>query len=574
MKTFESRRCAAPLGAVLLSVLLLAGCGGNGAGSPAAEPYSSEVSDALRLSMASYDRVRQLLIRDSLDGLDLESEALVQSLAAAGAALGSGSIASLVEESRRAAASMAQSSDLDTARAAFGEVSRTLIGVAAADPLLIEGWSAFSCPMTKTFPKWMQPGDELQNPYMGVSMPSCGVEADWTVPRPESLEEIEAHAELVHGGGDPADGDEIAHYTCSMHPSVKRGAPGTCPICSMDLVPVTRREVETGVFVVDAARRQEIGVRTEVARLEQVNVSVRAVGRVVYDESRLSEVTVKYEGFVGKLHVDRTGDRIQRGQVLFEIYSPELYATQEELLAALESQRRARDTAAPDRADYLVSAAKQRLRLWDLSDGQIARVSAVGEPIQYLPVLARSSGYVVEKNIVEGSMVVPGQVLYRIAALDRVWIEAAVYESELPLIEVGQRAEVTLPYQPQRRFEAEVSFIYPYLERETRTGTVRLILANPNLELKPEMYVNVSLLTRRGEQLTVPEEAVLYAGDRRLVFVDLGEGRLEPRTVEIGVRSGDRIEIASGLEAGEVVVTSGNFLIAAESRLKSAIGKW
>ena len=164
--------------------------------------------------------------------------------------------------------------------------------------------------------------------------------------------------------------------------------------------------------------------------------------------------------------------------------------------------------------------------------------------------------------------------LQALARLDRVWIEANVYEAELDLIEVGQAAEVTLPYLQNRTYEGKVSFIYPYLEGKSRTGIVRLELANPHLELKPEMYANVLLVAERGERLTVPEEAVLYAGEGRLVFVDLGEGRLEPRRVEVGIRSNDRVEIVSGLEAGEIVVVSGNFLIAAKSRLKSATGKW
>ncbi len=241
---------------------------------------------------------------------------------------------------------------------------------------------------------------------------------------------------------------------------------------------------------------------------------------------------------------------------------------------ALDSQRTASGTAAPQRADYLVDAAKRRLRLWDLSDEQIAAVSTGGEPIQYLPVFAPTTGTVIEKHVLEGSMVEPGQTLYKLAGLDRVWIEAEVYEAELPLVEVGQAAEVTLAYLPGRTFDGEVSFIYPYLEGRSRTGIVRLELANPDLELKPEMYANVLLVAERGERLTVAEEAVLYAGDRRLVFVDLGDGWLEPRRVEVGIRSGDRVEIVSGLEVGEIVVTSGNFLIAAESRLKSATGKW
>ena len=558
--------------------------GEDGAVALPATDYPPAALEALRRATAGYDRARDLLVNDSLGGLAAEASEIATALERAHVAVeGAGetavdsSVPAFLEEATRAARSLGAAGDLDAARSAFGELSRSLIAVAAADRRLVEGWQVLSCPMTETFPKWMQregATDRLEpaNPYMGQAMPACGTPDDWTVEAPEGLAEIEAHAEMVHGGG--ADGDEVSHYTCSMHPSVKRDAPGTCPICSMDLVPVSRQEVATGTFVVDATRRQQIGVRTEAARVEPVAVEIRAVGRVAVDQSRMSEVSVKYPGWIGRLRVDRPGQSVRRGDVLFELYSPQLYASQEELLAALESQLAARDTSVPDRADYLVDAARQRLRLWDLGDEQIERVAATGKPIQYLPILAPSSGVVMEKNVVAGSSVLPGQVLYRIARLDRVWIEADVYESELPLVAVGQAARVALAYLPARTFEGRVSFVYPYLDGASRTGTIRIELANPELELKPEMYANVVLVAERGERLTVPEEAVLYAGERRLVFVDLGEGRLVPRTVVTGVRSGERVEVLSGLEAGEVVVTSGNFLIAAESRLKSATGKW
>lgn len=541
---------------------------------PTAE-YPQVVLDALRETLRVYEEVRTQLTQDRMDGLSTRAERLAQSFVTARSALGNEgapAILALVDEGERSSSSLAAVDDLETARVAFGEVSRSLFALAAADPRLVEGWQSFSCPMTSTFPRWMQPAGELENPYMGQAMPGCGSPADWSLPQPEGVAELEAHAQHVHGGLD--EGDEIAHYTCSMHPSVKRGAAGTCPICAMDLVGVTRREVETGTFVVSAERRQQIGVRTEAVGTQAMNLKIRAVGRVTYDETLLSEVTVKVGGFVGRLSVDQTGQLVRQGEVLFELYSPELYASQEELLAALASQQAARSTQAPDRADYLVDAARQRLRLWDLSESQIEAIAESGQPLRDLPILSSSSGYVVEKMVVQGSSINPGQTLYRIAGLDRVWIEAEVYESDLSLIEVGQLAEISLPYLGGKRFEGRVAFVYPYLRAETRTGTVRIALANPGLELKPEMYADVSFAIERGERLTVAEEAVLYAGERRLVFVDLGEGRLQPREVEIGVRAGDRYEVLAGLEMGERVVVSGNFLIAAESRLKSATEKW
>ncbi len=338
--------------------------------------------------------------------------------------------------------------------------------------------------------------------------------------------------------------------------------------------PARLDELPSGVVRIDAQRRQEIGVRTAVVELRPVTVTIRAVATVTYDETRLTEVSLKNRGWIERLFVNETGQAVRRGQTLFTLYSPELLAAQEELLAALASQDRARQTEVPGRADYLVDAARRRLLLWDLSSEQVEEIVRTREPIQNLAILSPASGHVVEKGVIEGGAVSPGQTLYRIADLATLWLEAAVYESELPLVKVGQEAEVTFPYLPGRKLRARVGYVYPYLEPDSRTGTVRLELANPGLELKPNMYADVVLEAPRGERVVVPEEAVIYAGKRRMVFLDLGDGRLQPRTVELGVKSGDGHEVLSGLEVGEVVVTSGNFLIAAESRLKSAAEKW
>jgi Cu(I)/Ag(I) efflux system membrane fusion protein len=337
---------------------------------------------------------------------------------------------------------------------------------------------------------------------------------------------------------------------------------------------VTRQEVESGEITVETGRRQTIGVRTGSVERRPMRIEVRAVGKVTTDETRLSEVSVKYPGWIGRLHVDQTGQPVRRGETLFTLYSPELYATQGEYLSALESQRRARSTSAPDRADYLVEAARQRLRLWDLRDRDLDEIAASGRPLQYLPITSPVSGYVLEKRVVEGAAVEPGMMLYRIAALDRVWVEAEVFESELPLVRVGQAATVTLPNLPGEPRMGRVTFIHPELDDETRTGRVRIELENPRLVLKPAMYADVALEVDRGERLVVPESAVLYAGPRRLVFRDLGGGRLKPQPIVVGIASGDWIEVLEGLGEGDRVVTSGTFLVAAESRLKSATELW
>jgi membrane fusion protein, copper/silver efflux system len=371
-----------------------------------------------------------------------------------------------------------------------------------------------------------------------------------------------------------SDGSDIAYYTCAMHPSVKQPGPGKCPICSMGLVPVTRQERDSGAIFVDAQRRQAIGVRTGFVERKPLTIHIRAAGKVVYDETRVSSVSVKYRGWIGRLDANTTGQLVKRGQVLFTLYSPELYAAQQEFLAVLESQKAARETAAPDRADYLVAAARTRLHLWDIREGQIDAIASSGKPVEYLPILSTVAGYVIEKNVVQGAAVEPGRELLRIAGLDTIWIEAELYEAELPLVAVGQRVDVTVPYIPGRSWGGRVAFVYPYLENASRTGRVRIEIANEGLELKPDMYANVELAVDRGSRLAVPESAVIYAGPRRLVFLDLGEGRLRPQPIHVGLKVGDDYEVLSGVEAGDRVVTSANFLIAAESRLKSAIEDW
>ncbi|HEX2163962.1 MAG TPA: efflux RND transporter periplasmic adaptor subunit, partial [Thermoanaerobaculia bacterium] len=461
-------------------------------------------------------------------------------------------------------------------RQAFGEVSRFVMPLVGADPALVaelELWP-YLCPMVEDgFGEWFQPGDEMANPYMGEEMLTCGTSDDWAVRGVGSAAEALAHARAVHAGegGDPA---EVAFWTCPMHPSVGAAEPGRCPLCGMDLVPVTRGEADSGVVIVDAGRRQEIGVTTTTVTVRPLGGTLSAVGRVTFDASRLTDVTVRIGGYIEELHVDRPGQPVRRGQPLFTLYSPELYAAQQELLTALASQRAAAGTTAPERADYLVRAARERLRLWDLSAEQIDRVISSGQAIERLPVLSPASGHVVEKDVVAGAAVEPGMRLYRIAALDRVWVEAEVYESELSRVAVGQPATVTLPYLPGKTFHGRVGFVYPYLDGESRTGRVRIELANTDGLLKPDMYANVELTTGLGERLVVPRSAVLHAGRRSFVFLDLGEGRLRPQQVETGVAEGEWVEVLSGVEEGDTVVASGNFLVAAESRLRSAIEQW
>lgn len=358
-----------------------------------------------------------------------------------------------------------------------------------------------------------------------------------------------------------------------MHPSVRQTGPGKCPICGMDLVPVRRNAQGFGEILLGEGSRELGGITTGIVEVRSVGSEIRAVGRVTFDETRFEDVTVKYAGYIGRLYVEATGAPVRRGQTLFTLYSPELYAAQQEYLAALESQRAAQSTAAPDRADYLVRAARQKLRLWDLSDAQVREIERTGKPVEQIAVPSPASGYVVEKDVVEGAAVQPGMRLYRLAGLDRVWVEAEVYESELPKVRTGQPAVVTLSYLPGEELRGRVSLIHPQIDPASRTGKVRLSIPNrigpSGPTLKPDMYADVVLQAQPRDALMVPEEAVLYTGPRRIVFVDLGDGRYEPREVRLGAKNEGSFEVLAGLRAGDVVVTSGNFLLDAEARLQS-----
>ncbi|MBW2415756.1 MAG: efflux RND transporter periplasmic adaptor subunit [Deltaproteobacteria bacterium] len=335
-----------------------------------------------------------------------------------------------------------------------------------------------------------------------------------------------------------------------------------------------KEERHPSEFRIAPGRLQRIGVRVARAETKSLATTVRAVGRVVAEETTLEDVSLKVHGWVGEVLVDAVGDPVNRGDILFTVYSPELYAAQEEYLQALRSQQRARETSAPDRADYLVRAGRNRLRLWDIAEPDLERLARTGEPLENIPIRAPVTGYVVEKNLVRGSATKPGQRLYRIAPLSRVWVEAEVYEYELAFVREGQAATVTLPYLPGRSFEATVAYVYPTLDPETRTARLRLVLPNTDLALRPDMYANVRVQAARGERLVVPQSAVLYAGERSFVFRALGEGRFRPQPVGIGLRSGEEVEILTGLEPGDEIVSSGTFLIASESRLRAAMERW
>jgi len=324
-----------------------------------------------------------------------------------------------------------------------------------------------------------------------------------------------------------------------------------------------------GTIHVDPARRQLIGITTGRVKQKKLRVTIRAAGSVTYDETRLSDVTLKFNGWIGKLYANAVGKPVKKGQPLFTVYSPDLLAAQEEYLETLK-----RIKSRGGKGAHLLAAAQRRLRLWDISKQQIVALEKRGKAQEYVPILSPADGVIIDKDIVTGSAFRAGQRLLHLADLSRVWVEAQVYDYELPLIKTGMKAKVVLPELQDREYPSQVDFIYPFMEGDTRTARVRVVIENADGFLRPEMYAHIHLKAKLGKRLVVPESAVLYAGQSRVVFLDLGDGKLAPRKVKTGQRNRKWIEVLEGLEEGDEVVTSGNFLIAAESKLKAGVEQW
>ncbi|HLF96510.1 MAG TPA: efflux RND transporter periplasmic adaptor subunit [Methylococcaceae bacterium] len=322
-------------------------------------------------------------------------------------------------------------------------------------------------------------------------------------------------------------------------------------------------------------RLQSIGVKFEEAARRPVEKLIRTVGRVEMDERRMARVNLKIEGWIDRLLVNTTGEKVKKGQVLFTLYSPELLATQEEYLLAVRAAQTLGGSEFPEVAEgakTILDVSRRRLQLWDVADSHIQELERTGKVLKALPFHAPLSGTVIEKTAMAGMRVMPGEVLYTIADLSQVWVLADIYEYELPLVEPGQTATVSLSYAPQATFSGRIGFIYPTVDPETRTAKVRFELENPKELLKPGMYADVQLAVPLGERLAVPRDAVLESGERQVIFIHHGGGKLEWRSVKTGQRSGDWVEILEGLKEGEHIVTSANFLLDSESQLKAAVG--
>ena len=374
---------------------------------------------------------------------------------------------------------------------------------------------------------------------------------------------------------DPAAGSashEETLWTCSMHPQVLEDEPGTCPICGMELVPTTAagksessRDQSTGMSI-DPVVVQNMGVRLERVKREPLFRHVRTIGQVDVAEDAVSVVNPRFSGWAERIHADKTGDSIEAGQPLVEIYSPELVAAQEEYLLAIRTQ---------GPKSELARSARRKLGLLGLDDRDVKVLASTRRVQRAVPIRAPRSGYVLHKNVVEGARVPAGQDLYTIGDLSRIWVQAEVYEHDAPWVEVGQPAQMELTYERGGAIEGSVAYVYPTLNEVSRTLSVRLEFPNPELRLKPGMFATVYIQFQRvDDSLVVPTEAILHSGRREIVFVSLGEGHFEPREITTGL-VGDRhtTQVLSGLREGEEVVTSGQFLLDSESQLQEAIAK-
>jgi RND family efflux transporter MFP subunit len=432
----------------------------------------------------------------------------------------------------------------------------------------------------------------------------------------------------------PAAQAAAKRWHCPMHPQIVKDGPGECPICGMDLVPIeptpdaaqkapaqhaesrrvlfyrspmnpaetspVPRKDEMGMdFVpvysdeagqasdaaglatvkIDTAKQQLMGLKTTTAAPRSIAATIRTVGRVTFDETRVHHLHTRYDAYVEHVHPDANfvGAFVKAGEPLLTLYSPDLYSTEQEYLLALRAQRRLGQSDAPGVArqgEDLLEAARQRLLLWDVPASEIAQLEETGQANRTFQLSAPTSGFVIAKVATHGMKVTPADSLFDIADLSRVWVFAEVYESELPRVAVGQKATMTLSYWPGKSWTGRVTYVFPTVDEKTRTVKVRTEFDNPGAQLKPEMYADMVLSGSARTALAVPEDAVLSSGTRSIVFVSLGEGKLQPREVKTGQRSEGFLEILSGLKEGETIAEGASFLVDSESRLKAALSAY
>ena len=380
---------------------------------------------------------------------------------------------------------------------------------------------------------------------------------------------------------DPKTGKKIKYWVAPMDPTYVRKEPGKSPM-GMDLVPVYEEEggkkEPTSTIRIDPVTVQNMGVRTALVQKKPLVKYIRTYGNIRTDETKLYEINTKFAGWIEKLYVEFEGEVVKKGQPLFDVYSPELVTAQEEYLLALRQYENLSSSAYPsirEGAQRLLQASRTRLLYWDITDKQIGEIERTGKTRKTVTIHSPASGVVVIRKATEGRFFKPGKRMYKIADLSTVWVDVEIYEYDLPWIHQGMPAEMELPYSPGKSFHGKVLYIYPYLNPQTRTATARLEFPNPDYELKLDMYANVYLKsTVAAESLVIPQESVIRSGVRNVVFISLGNGRFQPRDVQLGLEgNNDEYQVLEGLSEGEEIVTSAQFMLDSESRLREAIEK-
>jgi RND family efflux transporter MFP subunit len=381
--------------------------------------------------------------------------------------------------------------------------------------------------------------------------------------------------------GMPAkDGErKVLYWYDPMHPAYRSDKPGIAPDCGMTLVPKyaddqAMARMAVGTVTISPEKQVLAGVRTAVVERKPLVRDIRTTAQIVADETRIAHVHVKVAGYIDKVYVDFVGQLVKKGQPLFTLYSPDLVSTQEEYLIA----KRGNATLAnapfqeiSEGSQSLLQSAKQRLKLWDISDEQIKQLDETGKVSKDLTFYSPITGFVTDRKVFPQTSVTPDTELYTVSDLSTVWADADIYEYEVPFVHLGQRVTLTLSYYPGKTYTGNISYVYPTVDPQTRTVKVRIQLPNPGFVLKPQMFADAQLRVDYGTKILVPEEAVLDSGTEQHVFVVHEGGVFEPRKVTVGPVVDDNAVILTGLKAGETIVVSGNFLIDSESGLKNAM---
>lgn len=392
---------------------------------------------------------------------------------------------------------------------------------------------------------------------------------------------------LLKADSQPGSSDEttakanlkVLYWQDPMHPAYKSDKPGKAPDCGMDLVPVYENaaaaasNLPAGAFQISAEKQQMIGVTYGEVAYGPMSKTLRAVARLAYDETKIVRIHTKVEGWIENVYVDFMGKQVTKGQPLISVYSPDLLQTQQEYLLARKGRTELSESPFPSAvsgSESLLESARRRLELWDITEAQIKDLEARGNPTKELTLYAPANGFVLARNAYPKQRVTPEAELYQIADLSTIWAIADIYEYEAPEIKVGQFATMTLSYYPGKPFKGQVSYIYPQVDNTTRTLKVRIEFPNSDFALKPDMNANVEFKIDYGKRLVVPQDAVLDSGSEQTVFVSHEGGYFESRKVQLGPRVDNKFIVIAGLKPGERIVTSANFLIDSESKLKSA----